>query len=73
LEPQSVMRADGSLYGEDQGIGHFLPDGKLEFRGSLFYDTSSTGRLSFLKYMVGIFNYEVDHAGKTPAKVWEWK
>jgi hypothetical protein len=78
---QSVMRADGSPYGEGQGIvttkegevatwtgqgiGHFLPDGKIIFHGSLFYDTSSTGKLSFLKNMVGVFSYEVDQAGKT--------
>ncbi len=48
----SVMRADGSLYGQGQGIiatkdgdvatwtgqgiGHFTQDGKLRFHGSLF-------------------------------------
>lgn len=85
----SVMRNDGSLYGEGQGIistkegeiatwtgqgvGHFMQDGKLKFHGSLFFDTSSTGKLSFLKNMVGMFDYEVDQTGKTSSKVWEWK
>ena len=85
----SVMRNDGSLYGEGQGIittkdgematwtgqgvGHFMADGKLRFHGSLFYDTSSAGKLSFLKNMVGMFDFEVDQTGKTTAKVWEWK
>ena len=54
----SVMRPDGSLYGQGQGIittkggevvtwtgqgiGHFMQDGKLRFHGSLFYSTNST-------------------------------
>jgi hypothetical protein len=83
------MRADGSLYGQGQGIittkdgdvatwtgqgiGHFTQDGKLRFHGSLFYSTRSTGKLAFLKNMVGVFSYEVDTAGKTTGKVWEWK
>ena len=53
----SVMRPDGSLYGQGQGIvttkggevvtwtgqgiGHFMQDGKLRFHGSLFYSTNS--------------------------------
>ena len=58
-----------------QGIGHTAPNGNMVFLGSLFFDTNSTtGQLSFLKNMVGMFEYEVDHRdGKTTAKVWEWK
>ena len=85
----SIMRADGSLYGQGQGIfttkdgdvatwtgqgiGHFTQDGKLRFHGSLFYSTPSTGKLAFLNNMVGVFSYEVDATGKTTGKVWEWK
>jgi hypothetical protein len=85
----SVMRADGSLYEQGQGIittkdgdvatwtgqgiGHFTQDGKLRFHGSLFYSTPSTGKLAFLNNMVGVFSYEVDATGKTTGKVWEWK
>ena len=75
----SIMRADGSSYGQGifttkdgdvatwtgQGIGHFTQDGKLRFHGSLFYSTPSTGKLAFLNNMVGVFSYEVDATGKT--------
>jgi hypothetical protein len=85
----TVMRPDGSLYGEGQGffstqdgqmgvwtgqgIGHFTEDGKTRFHGSLFFNTQSSGSLSFLNNLVGIFYYEVDKEGKTSATVWEWK
>jgi hypothetical protein len=54
----SIVRPDGSLYGQGQGIittkggevvtwtgqgiGHFMQDGKLRFHGSLFFSTNST-------------------------------
>lgn len=85
----SVIKNDGSIYGEGQGIittkdgeiatwkgqgvGQFMPDGTIRFHGSLFFDTSSAGKLSFLKNMVGVFDYQVDPTGKTMSKVWEWK
>jgi hypothetical protein len=56
-----------------QGIGHISPDGKIVFRGSLFFSTTSTGKLAFLNNMVGIFQYETDALGNTSAKVWGWK
>jgi hypothetical protein len=56
-----------------QGIGHFTSDGKIVFRGSLFFTTTSTGKLAFLNNMVGIFQYQVDTSGNTYAKVWGWK
>jgi hypothetical protein len=55
------------------GIGRFTGPGKSRFTGSLFYMTSSTGRLAFLNNMVGVFEYEVDESGITSAKAWEWK
>ena len=88
----SVLRPDGSLYGEGQGIittkdgevatwtgqgiGHFMPDGRIVYHGSLFFNTpysSTSSKLAFLNNMVGIFNYEIDQGGKTTSRVWEWK
>lgn len=45
----------------------------MSWRGVLYYDTTSTGKLSFLRDVVGVFEYEVDEEGNTSAKVWEWK
>jgi hypothetical protein len=56
-----------------QGIGRFTGPGKIRLKGSLFYSTSSTGKLAFLNNMVGVFEYEVDELGSTSAKCWEWK
>ncbi len=56
-----------------QGIGRFTAPGKIRFTGSLFFNTSSTGKLAFLNNLVGVFEYETDESGNTSAKVWEWK
>jgi hypothetical protein len=56
-----------------QDIGHFTSDGKIVFRGSLFFTTTSTAKLAFLNNMVGIFQYQADTLGNTSAKVWGWK
>jgi hypothetical protein len=58
-----------------QGIGRFTGAGKISFRGSLFFRTTSTtgGKLSFLNNLVGVFEYDVDEQGNASSKVWEWK
>jgi hypothetical protein len=56
-----------------QGIGHFASDGKIVFRGSLFFTTTSNGKLAFLNNMVGIFQYQTETSGDISAKVWGWK
>ena len=56
-----------------QGVGRFTVRGVVSFRGSLFFRTNSTAKVSFLNNLVGVFEYEVDEQGNTTAKVWEWK
>ena len=57
-----------------QGIGRFTNQGqKVSISGSVFFRTSSTGKLAFLNNVVGVFEYEADEAGNTIVKVWEWK
>ena len=71
----AVMSKDGQEIATwtGQGIGRFTGPGKIRFTGSLFYSTSSSGRLAFLNNLVGVFEYETDESGNTSAKVWEWK
>ncbi len=85
----TIYRPEGVLYGEGQGvittkdgeiatwtgsgIGKFTGQGKIRFTGSLFYSTSSAGKLSFFNNLVGVFEYEIDESGNTSAKVWEWE
>ena len=55
------------------GIGSITGPGKARFRGSVFYKTSLTGKLSALNNLVGVFEYEIDASVNTFNQVWEWK
>lgn len=84
----SVVRPDGSIYGHGQGmnltadgdsitwtgtgVGHFGPGGSVSYRGMLFFRTTSQ-KLARINNACGAFEYEVDAAGATVSKVWEWK
>lgn len=80
--------AEGLLHGRGQGfimsgesehaaytgeaVGRFSSSG-IKWRGSLFYKTSSSGKLSLLSNLVGVFEAEVDADGNFSEKTWEWK
>ena|SRR5947209_434352 len=56
-----------------QGMGTFIAPGNAKFRGSVFFKTSLTGKLSALDNLVGVFEHESDASGNTATQVWEWK
>ena len=84
----TVVRPDGTLYGEGQGItmtkdgkmatwtghgvGTMKKDGTASYRGALYYQTTPT-RLSRLNKVALLFEYEVDADGNTRSEYWEWK
>ena len=84
----SVVRPDGSIFGHGQGItmtqdgegitwtgtgiGKFGPGGSVSYRGMLFFQTPSQ-KLARINNACGAFEYEVDAAGNTVSKMWEWK
>lgn len=84
----SVVRPDGSIFGQGQGmnmtddgeavtwtgtgVGHFGPGGSVSYRGMLFFRTASQ-KLARLNGSCGAFEYDVDPSGVTTSKVWEWK
>jgi hypothetical protein len=84
----SIIRPDGSIHGEGQGLimtpdgevvtwtggglGKFGAAGAVSYRGMLFFRTASEN-LARLNNTCGAFEYEVDSAGNTVSKVWEWK
>jgi hypothetical protein len=84
----SVVRADGSIYGEGQGvemtqdgemlswkgsgIGKFKEKGAVSYRGILYYRTASQ-KLARMNNAAAVFEYEVDPEGNTTSKLWEWK
>jgi hypothetical protein len=54
------------------GIGRFTASG-TKLRGAIYYRTSSTGKLSFLNNVVGVYEAEMNAEGNFTEKIWEWK
>jgi hypothetical protein len=56
------------------GAENFTQAGKTIFQGAVVYSTNSTGNLSFLDNIVGIFKGEGDvTTGNFTSTEWEWK
>jgi hypothetical protein len=84
----AVVRPDGTIFGEGEGVtttqngemitwkgsglGKFKEHGAISYRGILYYRTASE-KLARLNTVAGVFEFEVDAQGKTHSKVWEWK
>ena len=84
----AVLRPDGTLLGEGQGllmgkggevatwvgggVGTIRKDGGVSYRGAVYYQTSSPA-WARLNAVAGIFEYEVDAEGNSRAQLWEWK
>lgn len=84
----SVVRPDGTLFGEGQGVimgkggevatwvgqgvGTIKKDGAVSYRGAVYYQTSAPA-WSRLNSVAAIFEYEVDAQGNSRAQLWEWK
>lgn len=84
----AIVRPDGTLYGEGQGVamgdggematyvgsgvGTMKKDGGVSYRGVVYYQ-SSTPRWSRLNSVAAVFEYEVDAQGNTKGESWEWK
>ncbi|MBI2910802.1 MAG: hypothetical protein HYY05_01570 [Chloroflexi bacterium] len=84
----AVLRPDGTLEGQGQGIimgaggevatwkgsgvGKMVGPGAVSWRGSLLYQ-SPTPAWARLNGTVGLFEYEVAADGATLGKIWEWK
>ena len=56
-----------------EGIGRYDASGVLNWRGAIFFETSSEGKLGFLNDLVGVFEAQVDGQGNFTDKIWEWK
>ena len=60
-----ALKGHGNAKGAD-------PDGSVHFRGVIFFQTTSA-EFAHLNGMAGAFEYDVDPAGNTTTKVWEWR
>jgi hypothetical protein len=70
-----IMTNDGTEVAtwKGGGIGRMSGPVKVSIRGAIYWSTTSTGKLASLNNLVGVFEFEIDEAGNTFAKVWEWK
>ncbi len=84
----SRVRADGTLYGEGQGVvmgangematwhgngtGVFGKTGGISFRGALHFE-SQGATLKRLNQCAVVYEHEVDADGNTKDKMWEWR
>jgi hypothetical protein len=84
----STIRCDGSIYGEGNGVlmtaegdsltwkgagvGTFGERGAVSYRGAIYYYSASP-KFSRLNTVAAVFEFDVDEAGNTKSKVWEWK
>jgi hypothetical protein len=84
----SGPKPDGSIHGEGEGVfqtmegdmatwkgmgvGRFSTGGSVSYRGVLSYTTSSP-RLTRLNGVAAAFEFDVDGAGNTQSKFFEWK
>ena len=83
----SVLRADGTLYGEGNGVlmtaegvatwkgagvGHPSGEGMgASFRGAVYFETSSA-TLDRLNHCAAVYEFAIDADGKCHNEVWEW-
>ncbi|MGC2382502.1 MAG: hypothetical protein WA631_05280 [Nitrososphaeraceae archaeon] len=56
-----------------KGIGRIDPTGNINWRGSLFFSTSSTDKLASLNNLIAVFEAVIDAEGNFSEKTWEWK
>ncbi|TLX90358.1 MAG: hypothetical protein E6K94_07505 [Thaumarchaeota archaeon] len=56
-----------------EGIGRVDASGLLKWRGAIFFEASSEGKLDSLNNIVGVFEAQVDAQGNFTDKTWEWK
>jgi hypothetical protein len=84
----SVVRPDGTIFGEGQGaimteagemiawkgagVGTFGERGAVSYRGAVYFSTTSPNFIR-LNRVAGVFEYQADADGKTHSTTWEWK
>ncbi|HEY3239630.1 MAG TPA: hypothetical protein VGL92_08710 [Acidimicrobiia bacterium] len=84
----AVVRPNGTLFGEGQGIltspqgdmaswrgqgvGLLTESGGTQFRGAIYVETASPN-WTRLNAVACVYEFSVDDSGKTESKLWEWK
>jgi hypothetical protein len=68
----TTLEGDVATY-TGEGIGKFNDSAILKWRGAIFFEAGSDGKLGFLNGIVGVFEAQVDAGGNFSDKTWEWK
>jgi hypothetical protein len=84
----SVIRPDGTVYGEGQGVlmgangeaatwtgagvGTLKKDGAASYRGAIYFQTATSAWIR-LNSVAGLFEFELDTQGNAKSEIWEWK
>jgi hypothetical protein len=68
----TTLEGDLATY-TGEGIGRYDTSGVLNWRGAIFFEASSEGKLGFINNLVGVFEAQVDGQGNFTDKIWEWK
>jgi len=84
----AVVRSDGTLFGEGQGVmmgkdgematwvgqgvGTIGKGGVVSYRGAIYYQSASP-KWSRLNSVAALFEFEVDAQGNSRSQLWEWK
>lgn len=69
----AIMTKDGEMASwSGSGIGR-NEGGKMFWRGAVYYQTASQGKLAPLNNAVMVFEYDVDEEENSTEKGWEWK
>ncbi|MFI6156184.1 hypothetical protein ACIBCA_26260 [Kitasatospora sp. NPDC051170] len=85
---ETELRADGTLFGDGQGVdmtadgqtvtwhgsglGHFTDGGVVQYRGAIFFSTIAP-QLEKLNGVVGVFEFDVAPDGTSTGRIYEWK
>lgn len=70
----AIMTNDGEIASwSGSGIGRHEQGGKMSWRGAIYYQTASQGKLASLNNAVVVFEYDVDADDNSTEKGWEWK
>ena len=83
-----IMRADGTIQGEGQGVqmsaqgdhapwvgqgvGTFTEDGGVSYRGAIYYDSPSEAWAPLNRVAV-VYEFETSADGSVKGTFWEWK
>jgi hypothetical protein len=55
-----------------EAVGIISSSGTISWRGSVFFRTTSNGKLAFLNNIVGVFEAEIDSNHNFNQQIWQW-